>query len=141
MTKEQWTRIRHFGPEEAWGDPYKMSFRLIFILDRLRDFTGKVIVVHFGIQGSHSKNSWHPKGKAVDCHAEGMSLLDFYLTAERFPFGGIGVYPCWNHPGLHLDIRPISEKRRDPEARWGRIHNSYVPLNAEFIRWYVVPQR
>lgn len=132
MTREEWGKIRYFSPRENWGDPERVEFWLVFLLDCLREFIGCPIVVHCGTQGIHTKGSYHYVGKAVDCHAVGISLLDFYLAAERFPFGGIGIYPCWNNPGLHLDIRPLREG--EPGARWGRI-DRYVALNQEFIRY------
>jgi len=132
MTWEEWKKIRYFSPRENWGDPEKIEFRLVFLLDCLRQFIGCPIIIHCGTQGTHTKGSYHYVGKAVDCHAVGISLLDFYLAAERFPFGGIGVYPYWNNPGLHLDIRPLPGKRR-PEARWGRVNGEYVSLNGKFI--------
>ena len=140
MTKEQWQVIKYFSPMEnkkksPWGDPYKMDFSLIRQLDLLREYIGVPIHIHCGTQGKHSEKSYHYTDpcKATDCFCEDLSLLDFYLFAERFVFGGIGVYPYWNRPGLHLDMRVAY-----PAARWGRVNGVYVPLSAEFIKNHVL---
>lgn len=124
MTPEDWENIRFFSPEEAWGDPYKMDHNLIIRLDQLRELAGKPIIIHCGYATEgHSLNSFHYKGMAADLHIEGYSLLDQYLLAEQAgPFGGIGVYPDWSRPGLHLDVRP------GPHKRWGRTDGIYTPL-------------
>jgi len=139
MTKEEWQEIEYFSPTENWGDPGKMDFRLICRLDLLREYIGVPIYIHCGTQGKHLAKSYHYMDpcKAVDCSCEDISLLDFYLSAERFVFGGIGIYPYWKRPGLHLDIRgviacPIGW------ARWGRVNSNYVPLSAEFIENHVL---
>ena len=140
MTKEDWEKIKWFGPGENWGNPERMDSLLIFYLDKLREFIGHKIIIHCGTQGNHTELSYHYTipCKATDCHAEGMSLLDFYLAAERFDFGGIGVYPTWHFPGLHLDTRPIEVN--SPGARWGRVHNLYTILNDEFIKKYLIKE-
>ncbi len=139
MTKEDWKKIKWFAPLENWGDPDKMDPHLIFYLDKLRIFIGHKIIIHCGSQGKHSEYSYHYQDpcKATDCHAEGISLLDFFLAAERFPFGDIGIYPAWNFPGLYLDTRPIFYNRK-PQARWGKIHNLYTAFDEEFIREYLM---
>ena len=144
MTKEQWQRIEHFSPKENWGDPYKMDFRLISRLDLLREYIGVPIYIHYGTQGKHSAKSYHYTDpcKATDCFCRDISLLDFYLSAEKFSFGGIGIYPYWVRPGLHLDMRDLNY----PTARWGRVkgmvkrkvNRVYVPLSAEFIKNHVL---
>jgi len=136
MTKKEWGLIKYFSPKEDWGDPDRMEFYLVYLLDRLRFIIGKPIIIHYGTQGKHSPNSWHYVGKAVDFHAKGISLFQLFLSATRFPFGGIGVYPFWDNPGLHVDTRP--RPNGEPQARWGRINGEYIPLNEEFFRKYVL---
>ena len=126
-----WKKLRYFSPEENWGDPERIHPRLLILLDSLRDYIGCPIIIHCGTQGKHAKNSYHYRGMAADCHAEGIDLLDFYLAAERFNFTGIGIYPYWNNPGLHLDVHP--RHAGQPQARWGRVDREYIPLDGEFI--------
>lgn len=127
MDLKDWEKIKYFSREENWGDASKMSFTLVSMLDALREKTGKPIVIHAGYATSgHSLGSYHYQGKAADFHITGLSLLDQYLLAESIGFGGIGVYPFWNNPGLHADIR-TSKK-----ATWSRLEDgSYVRLREE----------
>jgi len=130
MTLRQWNRLRYFSIFENWGDPFRMHSKLLFALDRLRAFIGYPCIIHCGTQGQHSPNSYHYKGMAVDCHFENVSLIDQWLAAERFPeFLGIGLYPQWNNPGLHLDIR--NTKMR---ARWIRLDSIYRPLDENTLK-------
>ena len=92
--------------------------RLIYAVDDLREFIGVPIVLGDTTGLGHDPAGMHPAGRAVDCHAEGITLVDFWLAAERFPaFGGIGIYPpgTWDRPGLHLDTRDAPHR-----ARWWR---------------------
>lgn len=135
MTKQQWGKIRYFSPTENFGDPTKMSFILVKKLDALRQYCEFPIIIHCGYARSgHSQHSQHYYGRAVDCDCDKLSLLDFYLAAERFGFGGIGLYDkrAWYIPGLHLDIRQINPYQ--PAPRWAKIGETYIPLTAEYIR-------
>jgi uncharacterized protein YcbK (DUF882 family) len=126
-----WEQIRHFTPAEKWGDPYAMDLDLVLALDQLREDTGRRVVVHCGREDRPS--GWHPTGRAVDIHINGMDLVDQYLAAERYPaFTGIGVYPWWNNPGLHLDTRPLETGQQG--ARWGSTGEGvYVPMDSHFL--------
>ena len=93
------------------------------------------LVIHRLLDPSAGDTSQHRLGFAADCHIEGLSVLDQYLMAERFNFGGVGVYgrDVWTRtPGLHLDTRPDF-----PCKKWGcRIVNgkrAYVALDREFF--------
>ena len=94
-------------------DCWSLEFTLIVLLKMLQDKMpiGTDIILHYGVEGEHSKNSFHYKGMAVDLHFERYKQL--IKTSELFEFivnewiGGIGVYPHWNAPGFHLDIGPI----------------------------------
>ena len=92
----------------------------------------KPIIIHSSYREGDPR--YHGKGEAVDIHIKGISLLCAYALAnESGLFGGIGVYPKWNNPGLHLDMRP-------ERARWGcwtptdpKRKNIYVPLDSAFL--------
>lgn len=111
MTEEDWEHaiLGGFCKKEKWGDPFKMSKELIFKLIKLRSmlivkYPQIKIIIHCGYE-YRDTGGYHPKGMAVDIHASGINLIDFYLIAEKSDlFGGIGIYPKWNNPGLHLDI-------------------------------------
>ena len=126
MTKEQFEQIKYFSPEENWGSPYKMSFALLKGLDALREFVSNRILIHCGYsKGGHTKNSQHYLGKAADFHIENMSLINQYLAAERFMFTGIGIYPDWNNPGLHCDVRCKSNEQS--QDRWVKLNKNISP--------------
>ncbi|MBA7643207.1 hypothetical protein ES703_50926 [subsurface metagenome] len=133
MTKEQWEQIKYFSPNENWGNPCKMSFELLKRLDALREFVSHRIIIHCGYAGGgHTENSQHYLGKAVDFHIENMSLINQYLAAERFMFTGIGIYPDWNNPGLHCDVRCKSNE--SPQDRWAKLNKKYIPLTENVIK-------
>lgn len=114
-----WSIVRHFKKAEFGHLPGHVSSRLIYALDELRDELGApIVIITKDIIAPRPKtpDSLHPLGQAADVYAVGISLLDFWLYAERkSAFGGIGLYPFNFKPGLHLDVR--REARR---ARWWR---------------------
>ena len=131
-----WNKVKYFSPDENWGDVNKVKPELIYKLDTMRDYIGKPIIVHnaFATSG-HSYKSYHYLGMAVDCHIKGLNVIEQYLYAERFGWGGIGVYiNVWE--GLHLDIRPYS-------SRWAcrrlnkKGENDYEALDYNFIKYAI----
>jgi len=52
----------------------------------------------------------HSLGRAIDVvffitEPGDIDVWEQYRFAKKYPWGGIGVYPFWNAPGLHLDSR------------------------------------
>lgn len=52
----------------------------------------------------------HPLGRAIDFvffieHPGDIDVILQYNFARKYPWGGIGIYPEWNAPGLHVDTR------------------------------------
>lgn len=128
MTPSEWNSVRWFRPEEFGEGADRIVGRLIYALDDLRAILGAPIVIHaedIVAPRPSSPDSQHPLGRAIDCHAEGVPLLDFWLAAERIStFTGIGVYPYWPRPGLHLDVRPGQHRKRwwrDEAKRYGAL--------------------
>jgi uncharacterized protein YcbK (DUF882 family) len=123
--------VKYFSPEE-FERIDEMWAPLIWELDRLRGYTGKAIHVnesnpikHPG--SSHMPDSLHYHGRAVDVYCEHMALWDFFLAATRFPFTGIGVYPAWNRPGLHLEISSIVNPIR--KYWWRDVNGAYRAIS------------
>ncbi len=113
----------NFFTETEFEDVHGMYAPLVWELDKLRMYVNRAIGIsesnpqpHPG--SSHASNSRHYIGRAVDCNCSAMALWDFFLAASRFKFTGIGVYPYWNTPGLHLEIRPEGEEK--PRNYWWR---------------------
>lgn len=137
-----WSKVKHFTEKENWGSPSLMDYDLIYGLDALREYVGLPVIIHCGYATKgHSKKSWHYTGHAVDCHIENMSILDQYLAAERFGFGGIGVYPYWVKPGLHLDTRHLAPYEKG--ARWVGVMKDrkqiYLALDEGTIVTHLIP--
>ena len=154
MIPEDWEGIRHFNPDEtwkgnnSWGDPSKMQKPLIQELDAWRHYIDRRVFVHCGWElTGHSAGSEHEDGNGVDCHVEDTPLSVQYLAVERFSFRGIGLYPHWDHPGLHLDMRILGVGQ--PGARWigifvqdsddpGKLEQVYVALNVVNFERYIL---
>lgn len=109
-------------------------------LEKLASALGRDILVTSAFRPGDTGE--HGKGLAIDIIVEGVPLLDVYLTAERFAFTGIGIYPSWTNAekhkvgGLHLDMRT-----GDP-ARWMGLGSgktqSYVAFNKANLKLYGV---
>lgn len=148
-----WEKIKHFSKDE-FVKPELMNFNLLKKLDCYREYLGTKIIVSYSTNGSHTKQSQHYLGNAVDVvfpEYKG-SLFSLYLIAERFNFCGIGVYPKWSYKnkkigGLHLDERPL-EAPLYQGARWigvpefnqalGKNKNAYYALNPRNLITYNV---
>ena len=117
--------VKHFTRDEkndqgkiCWGDPEEINPHLIYLLDQMRDFAGRPFRINCGTQGVHSPTSRHYSGDAIDGYFPGLTIREQFIIAIRFPFTGIGLYPYWNNPGLHLDIRQLQIQLH--KAMWWR---------------------
>ena len=122
--------IRYFTPDE-FDHPAKVDRDALSLLDAMRHTEGKlrtrpiVIVVHADYASSgHSPKSRHAFGDAFDISfldretRKPLGVVDQFLTAIRYTWTGIGFYPYWNNPGVHVDRRPITVKGR--RSLWWR---------------------
>ena len=125
MTQEQWNQIKHFNPNEKWGNPEKMDFRLIWILDKLREEIGAPFIVHCGYEtNGHESNSFHYSGQAVDFHVNGIGLYTAWFELIKiWKLGGLGIYPHWNNPGFHLDLGSHRQWYRDKDGNYSNLVN------------------
>ena len=129
MDKTDWGMIKHFK-ESEFNHPQKMKLNFLGKLDDLRDLANKGIVIHSDYRTNSLR---HRSGTCVDLHIKDISLIDMYLMAERLNFKGIGIYPCWNSVGLHLDMVK--------DGRWIRINDiDYVELNEENLIKYCLEE-
>ena len=151
MTVNDWDKVKWFSVKE-FNEPLKMHKDLIFRLDYLRYLTGKAIT----IKSSYRRGSkgYHGKGMAVDISIDGMNCLDAFFWATRIDkFNGIGIYPNWATPGLHLDIRPFTAEH-EHDSRWvgllefdkngnarrdakGNLIINYMPLNWAVLKDFI----
>lgn len=138
ITALDWQEIKHFKPDERWGEWKKVDLALVCYLDSYRELVNTPIYISCATQGKHSPNSYHYQGKAVDILFPNKVLADLpYLVsaAEQIGFTGIGIYNNWHlhevlTPGMHLDIRPGSLKK------WIGIENLYLPYDEVNIKRY-----
>ena len=126
-----WGAVEFFNPSENWGDIDKIEPLLVYTLDEFRRFVGSPIIINNAWR--RTPGSTHDSGLAADIVIRGLSVVDQFLAAERFNrWSGIGVYPFWNMPGLHVDIRPLTPTHTRP--RWGRrADGAYVRLSEQFL--------
>lgn len=117
--------------------------RLLELMALIREETEQPIIYlssgEFWTGKAHSKFSLHKVGidhanslrntalvpkvgvtyKAFDVACPTLPLAEFYLIAEKFiQGGGLGIYPYWRRPGLHIDVR--EEGHPGYGARWWR---------------------
>lgn len=125
----------YWSLNENWGNPGLVDPNLIYTSCEYR----KVLNHRLHIspiegavysEGGHADKSWHRiipgrnnLSKAMDVFPE-CDLAFAWITALRFPFGGVGVYPFAEYPAkrikgmLHLDMRPYD--RYLERALWWR---------------------
>ena len=133
-----WSLIRNFLKKEWVTDPSKIDITLVQRVDELATFVKQehgskaTCIIHVAYEpAGHSIGSQHYFGRAVDLHFNKLSLMEQYLAAERFNFPGLGIYPYWQHPGLHLDIRELTSYKG---ARWWRSKKGeYLNVNAQCV--------
>jgi len=142
MTPAEWKTLKHFKPTENWGDPSRMDLKFMQELDAFREYVNTPILIHCGTQGEHVEGSAHYMGIAADLEFPKLTLaglLDMWIAAQRFQFGGIGLYPGWRgvdgeiRGGLHLDGR---KGRRALWMREPTPMQTYIAVNVENLRKY-----
>lgn len=123
--------------EEYRSKPDNLKYvtsKLIYMLDDMDSYVSGKLVVHCVVDADRPSSNYHARGMAADLHIDGLSVLDQFIVAGRFPFTGIGVYgnDVWHNPGLHVDVR-----RAKIGARWARIMDGkglrYVPLDMGYF--------
>ena len=148
MTLAKWGTYRNFNEQEAWGDSSRMSHELLLALDDFRDYVRTPVLVLCGTQKEHTRHSKHPKGEAVDVtflERGETPLFELFLSAFRFPFTGVGVYPHWTHNGktvggLHVELT-LGET---PRKMWLGVRPNkdepqvYLPVSRKNLRLYGV---
>lgn len=138
--------IAGFRYSEPWGNHTKMNGLLIMLMEKVRTaykmrYDSKAVFhIHCGFEErGHAKKSQHAwpisghggylgrVGNATDFHIqttltyaeqiEAMESIFKELQVEKVV--GFGIYPDWNSPGFHLDVRGFA-------ARWGRLGQTYM---------------
>jgi len=133
--------LKYFSRREKWGDPDKMNSELLYELDALRGDVKSPIIISCGTQGKHSKLSRHPFGEAADILCPALNIFEFYLHAEQFNFGGLGIYVDWRFDGtvvggLHCDIRSLPPYFSG--ARWLCCAGKYYAFNMTNLKKFKI---
>lgn len=109
----KWKLLRHFYPTESWGNPEKMDFMLLVLLDQFRASlpTGYKVKIHRGYSGDN-QGSLHYDAKAVDFHVIGCPFMEAEYHLKNFLIRRglmieveLGIYPDWHDPGFHLGLQ------------------------------------
>ena len=146
--KINWLEVNNFERKEWRYKPDVVFPGLVYLVNDLTNFIKKAFsrsafcIIHQAFEATgHENNSLHyPNGngevRAVDLHFEAVPLINQYLSAERFPFTGIGCYPLWRNPGLHLEIE---DGIIVPGKRWMKTSEGYIGITSETIR-HILPK-
>ena len=136
-----WSSIRHFQPAEWPRDPDRVNPAVVMLADLMREDSGWPIVVHVAwddtghVSGSSHYTAFTDFCSAFDFHFVGPPLLEQWLFAERYPWRGIGLYPHWQTPGLHCDLRTLGRDHPEMGHRWYRDPaGAYKPIDRAFLR-------
>lgn len=135
-----WPQLNHFNIRENWGDYRRIDIRLLWGLDRVRRDLGRKIHINCAYEESgHAEKSFHKIGMAVDFVVapldknNALDMYSLYTTILSMWHGGVGVYPFWNTPGLHLDLGEDRTWVRDKDGVYhsdsGKIYNILVSEN------------
>lgn len=118
MSLQCFSKIKHFSPSE-FKYPHLMDETTLIQLDSMRDtLNGMIITINSDYRPGDK--GWHGCGKAVDCviryrdTRQPVPIAIQFGIAVKFFWTGIGIYPFWNAPGLHLDTRPLHRFDRRP---------------------------
>lgn len=144
--EQKFRKIRHFKPHE-FDAPERLDDDSLILLDEMRHEEAKtrdifiVVNADFALTG-HSANSRHAFGDAYDLSIKDgktrkpLPVMDQFRIASNYTWGGIGIYPFWNSPGIHVDRRPWSVFRR--RATWYRnAAGEYLSIN-EYMKEFGV---
>ena len=136
-----WSAIQHFQREEWVMDPDRVLWDVVVLTDEMREATGGPIKIHVAWDSAgHVQDSSHytrgtEYASGVDLDFQGWPLVDQWLFAERFPWVGIGLYPFWKTPGLHLDLRKLGQDHPHLGKRWWRdAAGEYRALDKAFLK-------
>lgn len=128
--------IEGFNAEENWGNPLKMNGFLIMLMMMVRKIYRERydpdarFYIHCGYDlNGHAPASEHYKGNADDFHIETSlsfsqqvhAIKQILAELQVLELVGLGIYPEWNNPGFHLDVRMKI-------GRWSQVGGAYVSL-------------
>ncbi|MCG8392747.1 MAG: hypothetical protein MI745_06660 [Pseudomonadales bacterium] len=158
VAKRDQLPLEHFSASEF--GPYwpLMNVELLLKLDAFRKALGYPVaissapgaigrpIIGGGQAESGAEKSWHNYAlhgeiMAIDVHPlppDGPSAQErrrWYEIAKQVGFTGIGIYPDWNRPGMHLDVR--TDRTPANPATWAGVYRGgkqvYVSISEAFV--------
>lgn len=150
--------LKHFNKSEFGLYWPLMSVDLLHKLDAFREALGYPVaistapgaigrpIIGGGQAESGAEKSWHNYAihgeiMAIDLHplpphgADGEERQRWYQIAKAVGFTGIGIYPQWNRPGIHVDVR--TDRPAGNPATWAGIYQGgkqiYTNINEAFV--------
>ena len=104
-------QVKEFHSKNDRADLVKVDERLIELLENIREYTGKPVIINSGYRSAAynatiknaAKNSQHVQGKAADIRITGVTPAKVAEIAECYlgNSGGIGIYSTFTH----IDVR------------------------------------
>lgn len=126
--------VHNFEKNEWKNEPDRVLPELVLTVDALTAhmkmlYPQTFCNIHVAYESSeHREDSKHYEGRAVDLHFQGIPLFFQFTIANQFKFTGIGVYPHWRNPGLHLEIE--ADYKANRTKRWWRdSQGEYRPIH------------
>jgi len=133
--------LEFFKEREFRGYYHDCNPRLLISLDLFRFHWGDVVdvseeegaIARFDeSESQHNVNKWG-EVRAIDVKPRNLITKDdlqhAFSIAKKVGFTGIGLYPEWSDPGLHLDIR-MGRQMGSP-LYWGAYYDD------EWVQQYV----
>lgn len=124
----------------------KSTKEIVDLMDKIRQTVDKPIIIHRAYDPKAKVTSQHFKIPccAVDFHIQTLGITEYdkyeYLYKcfcdffKDYPeITGLGVYPYWNNPGFHIDLR--EKKVNNPWLR--NSENIYIPITPRSLRSYL----
>lgn len=110
--------------EDEFDYPNDMNERTLVLLDCMVTEEKKhqdiIFIVHCDYRPGDPR--LHGEGKAIDGSfryrktGKCLPVLKQFLMAMKYTWGGVGFYPYWNNPGIHIDTRLRTIYQ--PSATW-----------------------
>lgn len=109
---EIFNTLRHFTIDE-FDHPERIKPEVLLMVDELRHREPGIIVT---IRTDYRPGDplTHGAGQALDFvirdrnTREPLPIRKQFLIMIRYAWTGIGIYPYWNSPGVHGDLKPMS---------------------------------
>lgn len=127
MTELQFKNLKNFGWNERTihGDLIRDALEILdpdfmqrmdFAVSDAKNIYGSIhgqFIIYDVNFLTHSSTGYHPRGRALDGAFHGLNLFESFIIADRWRFGGFGIYPdTMPAKMLHIDDRNFYRSSR-----------------------------